>query len=293
MQIKVGRNYKLLVVTSRNGSWYIEEMPDKGVYVDTIAPMMTQEGKKWATYDNINNNIALDCYQKYEDAISLTATVDWENLTLTTTTDLSEFVGTQIMLGQMNDEKQWAIVNIESSASAGVYNITVDSQRGNSIMFDTLYKPITGFVANLPVNTNIGIVSQGKYIGEFIANPDGINLSETVFKLTYGALYDAYAFIKIERPYESMKTVRQINLEVQNTMHLSVGTSLTDMQVLEDINDNTHYDLTNMTMNGSYIIVPGDTPEWSKFIIMKSDRGLPFTVNAVEVIINYSNEGGN
>ena len=90
-----------------------------------------------------------------------------------------------------------------------------------------------------------------------------------------------------------MKTVRQINLEVQNTMHLSVGTNLTDMQVLEDINDNTHYDLTNMTMNGGYVIVPGDTPEWSKYIIMKSDRGLPFTVNAVEVIINYSNEGGN
>lgn len=591
VQIKVGRNYKLLLVTNRSNRWYIEEMPDKGNYIDTIAPFMTKEDKKWATYDNINNNIALDCYQKFEDTIELTATIDWDNLTLTTTTDLSAFIGSQVMLGQINDEKQWVIVNIVSNVSAGVYSITIDSNRGNSTVFDTLYKPTTQLPIEVPGGTKVGVVSQGKYLGEYVAqnvgilsslygwqngvdviytngenpvvgdqlydsngepvtiyyqntvaglgtgsiiinesiqssttndlycwgdvytlsatplvgdqlynsdgtpvndylyntvnsvsgntittvlaetpypatyawknanntiiytykdnftngeiaplsngysatvaggmyilssfNNNGINytrtntvennrryysggagcwipleysdnipsipypcvayanstgtesgprpwspaknyetepiyldynnvaysrdvaddvpggvtvttksftrdstgdiesqtistivtktfmraiaydlitdsyiveLSEPVFKATYGALYDAYAFIKIERPYESMKTVRQINLEVQNTMHLSVGTSLDHTQVLEDINDNTHYDLTNMTMNGGYVIVPGDTPEWSKFIIMKSDKGLPFTVNAVEVIINYSNEGGN
>lgn len=593
VQIKVGRNYKLLIVTCRSGSWYIEELPDKGVYADTIAPMMTQEDKKWATYDNINNNIALDCYQKFEDTITLTATIDWDNLTLTTTTDLSAFIGLRVMLGQINDEKQWIIVNIVDSISAGVYSITIDSHRGNSSVFDVLYKQTIQLPINVPGGTKVGVISQGKYLGEYVAknvgvssslygwqngadiiytngeepvvgdqlydsngapitsyyqntvaalatnsiiinerldsstsnplycwgdvytlsatpsvgdqlyNADGtpvndylyntvysvsgnvittvlsettypatyawknannniiytyktdvshgetvqlsngyygtvagglyllsdvsnngilynrtntvensrrlytdggsnscwiplqycddipytpypcvsyanstgsesgprpwqpsknyviepiyikynnvaysrdsaddvpsgvtvitksftrnstqdipsqtistivtktftransydlitdsyiVELNEPIFKATYGALYDAYAFIKIERPYESMKTVRQINLEVQNTMHLSVGTNLTDMQVLEDINDNTHYDLTNMTMNGSYVIVPGDTPEWSKFVIMKSDKGLPFTVNAVEVIINYSNEGGN
>ena len=610
VQIKVGRNYKLLIVTCRSGSWFIEEMPDKGQYVDTIAPFMTKEDKKWATYDNINNNIALDCWQKYEDTIELTATLDYENLTLTTESDLSAFIGSQVMLGQLNDENQWVVLNIESSESAGVYNVTIDSYRGDSTHFDILYKSTTQLPIAVPGGTHIGVVSQGRYLGSYdvtnvgvlsslygwangadvvytngdnpvvgdqlydengseitdyyqntvasigldsiiineriesgtsqalycwgdvytlsatpsvgdqLYNSDGtlvndylyntvnsvsgntittvetetpysatyawkddnnniiytyrtdftygdtapltngysatvsggddtitniiynglsyprdsskdgvyqqsgysdspidaigftlngdtvwtdkriehdktissalyyhnpnhpsnwisrkpgvsigyingtaiyitspiylsynnvsysrdvaddvpggvtvttksftrdstgdiesqtistivtktfmrasaydlitdsyiVELGEPVFKATYGALYDAYAFIKIERPYESMKSVRQINLEVQNTMHLSVGTSLDDMQVLEDINDNTHYDLTNMTMNGGYVIVPGDTPEWSKFIIMKSDKGLPFTVNAVEVIINYSNEGGN
>ena len=373
VQIKVGRNYKLLLVTNRSNRWYIEEMPDKGNYIDTIAPFMTKEDKKWATYDNINNNIALDCWQKYEDTIELTATLDYENLTLTTESDLSAFIGSQVMLGQLNDENQWVVLNIESSESAGVYNITIDSYRGDSYVFDTLYIPFNNLPIKGSLSGMLGIVSPGQYLGEYNVAPDGeqlafcgwkdgndnyvftksstpnagdqlydangkrittyyqntvvsydsendritvkdtsqttvqfnrdadsdyvyggiIELSKPVFKATYGALYDAYAFIKIERPYESMKTVRQINLEVQNTMHLSVGTSLDDMQVLEDINDNTHYDLTNMTMNGGYVIVPGDTPEWSKFIIMKSDKGLPFTVNAVEVIINYSNEGGN
>ena len=373
VQIKVGRNYKLLLVTCRNGFWYIEEMPDKGQYVDTSAPFMTKEDKKWATYDNINNNPALDCWQKYEDTIGLTATLDYENLTLTTTTDLSDFIGSQVMLGQLNDEKQWIVLNIESSESAGVYNITIDSQRGDSYVFDTLYIPFNNLPIKGSLSGMLGVISPGQYLGEYSVTGENENLafcgwvdgnnnyvftksatpvagdqlydengkrinkyyqnvvasydetndeitvndtSETsiqfsrdqdadyvygsiiqlpkpVFKATYGALYDAYAFIKIERPYESMKSVRQINLEIQNTMHLSVGTSLDDMQVLEDINDNTHYNLTNMTMNGGYVIVPGDTPEWSKFIIMKSDKGLPFTVNAVEVIINYSNEGGN
>lgn len=373
VQIKVGRNYKLLIVAYRNGSWFIEEMPDKGNYIDTIAPFMTKEDKKWATYDNINNNIALDCWQKYEDTIELTATLDYENLTLTTESDLSAFIGSQVMLGQLNDENQWVVLNIESSESAGVYNITIDSQRGDSYVFDTLYIQFNDLPIKGSLSGMLGVVSPGQYLGEYSVTGENeyltfcgwvdgnnnyvftksatpaagdqlydengkrinkyyqnvvvsydetndeitvndtsetsiqfsrdqdadyvygsiIQLPKPVFKATYGALYDAYAFIKIERPYESMKTVRQINLEVQNTMHLSVGTSLDDMQVLEDINDNTHYDLTNMTMNGGYVIVPGDTPEWSKFIIMKSDKGLPFTVNAVEVIINYSNEGGN
>lgn len=588
VQIKVGRNYKLLLVTCRSGNWYIEEMPDKGQYIDTTAPFMTAEDKKWATYDNINNNIALDCYQKFQDTTELTATLSYQDEILTTTTDLSSYVGSQVMLGQLNDDSQWVILTINSVESNNQYTVTIDSVRGDATVFDTLYKSTTRLPVAVQAGTQIGIVSQGKYLGEFNANDVGalsslygwangadvvytnavapvvgdqlydntgnpitayyqntvanlgtnqiivneslqtipaqnlycwgdvytlsatpsagdqlynsdgtpvsdylyntvysvsgntittvtqevpypkkyaftgdngtvyataisggntyledgsivpaqlkpnimtyrgvdytrnpqidgyytisgvgsfymlgfdnylvrqdqmtggenyyyykaifpytgsstvsrlsgsctvqdinyitynnstydrdvsrdipagvtvittsftrdstgdiegqetyeiitktftrasaydiisdsviVELSEPVFKASYGALYDAYAFIKITRPYESMKTARQINLEVQNTMHLSVGTGLNDMQVLEDINDNTHYDLTNMTMNGSYVIVPSDTPEWEKYIILKSDKGLPFTVNAVEVIMNYSNEGGN
>ena len=593
VQIKVGRNYKLLLVTCRNGNWYIEEMPDKGQYIDTTAPFMTKEDKKWATYDNINNNIALDCYQKFQDTTELTATLSYQDEILTTTTDLSSYVGSQVMLGQLNDDSQWVILTINSVESNTQYTITIDSVRGDATVFDTLYKSTTRLPVAVPAGTKIGIVSQGKYLGEFNANDVGVlsslygwangadvvytnavapvvgdqlydstgneitsyyqntvaatginsitvnaslqsstthalycwgdvytlsatpsvgdqlyqsngmpvtdylynkvysvsgntittvtsetpypkkyawsgnagtiyattgtttigktitltdgytltiqgapnkityqgvvydrntsldgyyylsssnpsvymygfgnylvrqdqvekngvnyteypavfeitepgkasriphsctvsykpyvsyngntynrnssldipagvtvttksfarnstgdiqgqetyeiitktftrasaydiisdsvivELSKPVFKASYGALYDAYAFIKIEKPYESLKTVAQINLQVQNTMHLSVGTNMDDMQTLEKINDDTHYDLTNITMNGGYVIVPSDTTEWSKYIILKSDKGLPFTINAVEVIINYSNEGGN
>lgn len=292
-QIKVGRDYKLLLVTCRNNTWYIEEMPDKGLYVNTNAPFMTQEDKKWATYDNINNNIALDCYQDYSDTVSVNGTLDYENLTFTTDADLSAYIGSQVMLGQLNDESQWVILTVDSTDLTNVYNVTIDAQRGESTTFDLLYVGFTNLPVNLPNGSKIGVVSQGKYMGEYTVDSGVVTLPETVFRATYGAFYESYAFIKVTRPYESMKTVRQINLEVQNTMHLSVGTSLSDMQVLEDINDNTHYDLTNMTMNGGYVIVPGDTPEWEKYIILKSDKGLPFTVDAVEVIMNYSNEGGN
>lgn len=293
VQIKNGRGYKLLLVTFRNGNWYIEEMPDKGQYVNTNAPFMTKDDKKWATYDNINNNIALDCYHKYANTIDLTATLDYENELLSTTTDLSAYIGSQVMLGQLNNESNWAILTLNSVESSNVYSVTIDASRGTDPAFDLLYVGFTTLPVNLPNGSNIGVVSQGKYMGEYVVDTGAVILPEPVFKATYGALYDSYAFIKVTRPYESMKTARQINLEVQNTMHLSVGTSLSDMQVLEDINDNTHYDLTNMTMNGGYIIVPSDTPEWEKYIILKSDKGLPFTVNAVEVIMNYSNEGGN
>lgn len=125
------------------------------------------------------------------------------------------------------------------------------------------------------------------------AGTDYIELPYPVHKITYGFTYDAYAYIKIQKPYESMKSIQQIDLAVIDTMHLEVGTCLDDMQELEKINDSSHYDLTNITLNGIFRIVPSDTPEWEKNIILRSSKGLPFTVNAVEVFVNYSNMGGN
>ena len=120
-----------------------------------------------------------------------------------------------------------------------------------------------------------------------------IDLPFPVHKVIYGAIYESYGIIKVQKPYESMKSVQQINVSVIDTAHLQVGTGFNDLQELEKIKDDSHYDLTNITMNGSYRIVPSDTPEWDKYIILRSVKGLPFTVVGVEAFVNYSNTGGN
>lgn len=365
LAIKIGRNYKLLMVTNRGGYWCIEEKLDKGHYINSTDPLITNEERKWATYDNIQNNIALDCYQTYDE--SVTANVTINNFIAETTDDLSAYIGKSVMFGQLNNEKNWCIASIDSVASHtqsmykmtttatpyksvyistdtlpgdtnipvydengkyltfGVYNaegtallvfedgeytiyvhddtvdidvllgynITISATRGNADIFDIVFPEITTFRPNLPIGSVVGIIGEGKYFGNKTITENGVVLDNPAYRITYGNYYDAYAYLEVQRPYDSMKIIKQISLQVQDTMHLSVGTNLDDMQTLETINDHTYYDLTNMTMNECYRVVPGDTPEWTKYVILKSDKGLPFTVNAVEVLVNYSNEGGN
>lgn len=384
--IKKGRNYKLIMVVNRSGKWYLEEKLDKGNYEPTNDPLMTLEEKKWATYDNLENNIALDCYKTYENAVY--GDIDVDGDVAKTTVDLEKYVGQTVMFAQENSKNflladvvkinktklyAWkksgttgepvaefanreyiytlepeypgaykpyysadakpigtiingsvvgyesmktdnglmvgptlsAIANgyssvtytreevsdIEVQTSAEIHKV---ANRGESNFYNRVLLPFDTIKTHFVPNTSVGVVSQGRYLGNFTTDENGnILLPFPVNQVIYGATYESYGIIKVQKPYESMKSVQQINLSVIDTAHLQVGTGFNDLQELEKIKDDSHYDLTNITMNGSYRIVPSDTPEWDKYIILRSVKGLPFTVVGVETFVNYSNTGGN
>ena len=385
--IKKGRNYKLIMVVNRSGKWYLEEKLDKGEYKPTSDPLMTLEDKKWATYDNLENNIALDCYKTYENAVY--GDIDVDGDVAETTVDLEKYVGQTVMFAQENSKDflqaeiekinttklyAWkkggatgepvpefvdreyiytlepkfpgsykpyyqenakpigdvindrvvgyesmkndddvitiglSLSSIASGYSSVTYvreessdievqtsiNIKKLAQRGDSNYYTKVLLPFDTFKTQFVAGAEVGVVSQGRYMGEFVVDDNGyVVLPFPVNKVIYGATYESYGIIKIQKPYESMKSVQQINLSVIDTAHLQVGTGFNDLQELELIKDDSHYDLTNITMNGSYRIVPSDTPEWDKYIILRSVKGLPFTVVGVEAFVNYSNTGGN
>lgn len=593
--VKRGRDYFLLMVTNRSGHWYIEEKLDKGEYKNTDDLSLTADDKKWATYDNLENNIALDCYKEYNQKIMVSGSiVNNDTITMDTDIDLTPYLGQTLLLGQINDPESLSLVTLNSKIDNTNYDIDVVYKRSENNLFDVIYPEFSRFPISLPVGTEVGVISEGRYLGEFsgdetsvydslyawrngddvvytqaeepaqndkLYNVDGSEVTEyyqnivaeynsvnnqivvnaelqqsttgtlygwgtdvytlsatpsagdllynadgtpatgfydnkvdsyangeitvvdsytpypakyawsvngntiyartddttigdtitlvdgtlltiqgsadsvtyqgvtytrnpatdgtyqvntygekpsyymlgygiylfrqdiiesgsataypykvktgtiverqhssgtinrtpyleyeeeiylrdtasdvpagqtkntftfarnssidvegetistiitkvfardssidqlksgvfielpfPVHKIIYGATYESYAIIKIQKPYESLKQVQQINLSVIDTMHLKVGTAYNDLQELEKIRDDSHYDLTAITMNSTYKIVPSDTPEWDKYIILKSDKGLPFTVVAVEAIVNYSNEGGN
>lgn len=285
--VKVGRNYKLLMITNRSGRWFIEEKLDEGVYVDTSSVLLSNEEKKWATYDNLENNISLDCYQVYENAVSGSFEIVGD--VLKTDKDLTEYLTKTIMLSAGVD---FVIVSLLDVVDGG-YLVQEVARRGSKMFFDMARIEFDTFSVDFASGTEIGVVSQGRYMGEFVVPEDGvIHLPFAVHKVIYGATYISRGIIKIQKPYESMKQVQQMAFSLLNTGHLEVGTSLNDMLELEKIKDDSHLDLTEITMNGAYVVVPSDTPEWEKNIIFQSKKGLPFTINCVEAVINYSDMGG-
>lgn len=288
---KMGRNYKLFMVVFRDGNWYLEEKLDLGNYIDTSKIRMTAEEKKWATYDNLENNIALDCYQTYDESFSANVVIN--DSVAETTDDLSAYIGKSVMFGQMNNKKEWCIATIDDTADNG-YAITIAEKRGTADAYDTIYPEFSVFQPNLPQTADVAVISEGRYFDA--KKPDesaNLELPLPCHRLIYGVVYEALAVIKLQTPYESMKEVVQVDVSLIDTTHLEIGTDLSDTLTIETINDSSYYDLTAITINDTCRVVVGDTPEMTKKVMFRSNKGVPFTINAVEVYVNYSNLGGN
>ena len=368
--IKVGRDYKLLMVVFRDGNWYLEEKLDVGKYIDTSTPRLTSEEKKWATYDNLENNIALDCYQTYDESFDAETQITDETH-IVSNVDLSDYVGKTIMLSNDNS-KDFVVATVKSvqvlyawnasysldgsivcytdnaqpvagdllydkygavlegwdlpgnyvpadvypghitvlapprfgirqavtgyedpSSNICVVSIEIETVRGTSTSYTKIYPEFTEFVPNLPRSASVGVISEGRYFNAQVPDSDGyITLPVPCHKVIYGVNYEALAILKIQTPYESMKQVAQVDVSVIDTTHLEIGTDFSDTQNIEKIDDSSYYDLTRITMNDTYRIVVSDTPEMTKNVILRSNKGVPFTVNAVDVYVNYSNLGG-
>lgn len=375
--IKVGRDYKLLMVVFRDGRWYLEEKLDCGHYIDTSTPRLTADEKKWATYDNLENNIALDCYQTYDEGIATLSTVN-ENSTVATDVDLSAYIDKTVMFANTSN-KDWDIYTINSVNSLSLWtgnddgtgvkyytlgsdpvadddlldangnpiqlddltlskkivsahpvqdmygtritietrlkalpdtgivsfayiqtgverylmDVTFEAKRGNSTSFTMAYPEFTKFQPNLPPTSSIAVISEGRYFDAQTPDSDGyINLPAVCHKVIYGVNYEALAIIKIQQPYESLKNIAQVDVSVINTTHLEIGTDFNDTENIEKIDDSSYYDLTRITMNDTYRQVISDTPEMTKNLILRSNKGVPFTINAIDVYMNYSNLGG-
>lgn len=368
--IKVGRDYKLLMVVFRDGNWYLEEKLDAGNYIDTSTPRLTGEEKKWATYDNLENNIALDCYQTYDESFDAETQITDETH-IVSNVDLSDYVGKTIMLSNDNSKdfvvatvksvqvlyawnasysldgsivcytdnaqpvagdllydkygavlEEWdlpgnyvpadvypghitvlapprfgtrqAVTGYENpSSNICVVSIEIETVRGTSTSYTKIYPAFTEFTPNLPRTADIGVISEGRYFNATQPDINGkIYLPAPAHRVIYGVNYEALAILKIQTPYESMKQVAQVDVSVIDTTHLEIGTDFSDTQNIEKIDDSSYYDLTRITMNDTYRIVVSDTPEMTKNVILRSNKGVPFTVNAVDVYVNYSNLGG-
>lgn len=293
--IKVGRNYKLLMVVFRDGNWYLEEKLDAGNYIDTSTPRLTDEDKKWATYDNLENNIALDCYQTYDESFSAETKV-LDETHIGSNIDLSSFIGKTIMLSN-DGNKDFVIVRVESvenSDSNGyIVTVTIEAQRGETENFTKAYPEFTEFMPNLPRVADVAVISEGRYFNATKPDENGkIYLPAPCHKVIYGVPYESVAIIKLQAPYESLKNIAQVDLSVIDSTHLEVGTNFEDTQNIEKIDDSSYYDLTRITMNDTYRLVLSDTPETTKNLILRSNKGVPFTVIAVDMYVNYSNLGG-
>ena len=64
--LKYKTDYRLYLITNRNGQYCIEKYIDNEDYIDT--ENLTGDDLLFANIDNLHNNVALDCYQSYSNS---------------------------------------------------------------------------------------------------------------------------------------------------------------------------------------------------------------------------------
>ena len=197
--VKVGRNYKLLMVVLRDGNWYLEEKLDAGNYINTSSPRMTSEEQKWATYDNLENNIAMDCYQSYDEGFGAIVRTVGENKIISDT-DLTNYVDKNVMFGNVGSQ-DWLICNIDSADSA-LYgwsgSVTCWTESATPVANDPVYDAdggamnykVTGYTADDGYgNETLSIISTidigGVYPGYTLQRESGND--EYVYNVTVDA----------------------------------------------------------------------------------------------------------
>jgi len=299
--IKDGIQDRVLMVVNRGGQFFLEEQLDQDYFLD-ITDEMTDDEKLWATIDNLQNAIALDCYKVYKNETSQMCQIDTDsNILIIKDTNVYDFVP---LIGQdikfvSENSKDFVIATIGSQIDSTHYNITITKRRGTLLEFSA-FRQLFNVIEDdsLLIGFEYGIIGSSSYLGEVLPTQSLLGqlqlvLPEYTYESTYGLTYTAEAKIRIQNPLESMKKVQQINLATINTSHLEVGTHPDYMLEVEKQEQESSLDALPYTINKTFRMVVEDTPEWTKDIIIKSSKGLPFTITRLEVMMEGGQLKGN
>ena len=122
---------------------------------------------------------------------------------------------------------------------------------------------------------------------------NGISLDEDVLNVVIGIPYESVAVLKFATPYTSKKHVKEIATYFINTGYLEIGNSFDNLHpILNNVYDKV--DLLNkpILLNGEYVKTIDKTVDNLPYVILKSDKALPFMITGLDLKIDYSNYQG-
>lgn len=120
-----------------------------------------------------------------------------------------------------------------------------------------------------------------------------VELPSAYYQVILGYSYESYAVIKFTVPYTSQKYLTEIATNFINTGYLEIGSSLDNLEpVVGNLVDNVYLDDRPILMNGIYKKTITKETEFSPYLIVSSDKGLPFTITGIDYKIDYSNYQG-
>lgn len=145
----------------------------------------------------------------------------------------------------------------------------------------------------------IEVIADGQYLGTktVLADPDTgvtyVELDEPVSEVVIGYKYDSYAVLKFLTPYTERKFPKEIAVNFINTGYLEVGNTFDSLKsVLNNLVESVTIDNKKILMNGNYTKTLDKQTFETPYVIVRSDKGLPFIITGMDYKVDMSNYQG-
>lgn len=156
-------------------------------------------------------------------------------------------------------------------------------------------------ISNLPYipGEEIEVIADGQYLGTKIVQADSltgtayISLDYEVSKVVLGYKYDSYAVLKFISPYMTRKFPKEISVNFINSGYLEVGNTFDSLKsVLNNLIESVNISNKRILMNGNYTKTLDKQTFETPYVIIHSDKGLPFIITGIDYKVDMSNYQG-
>ena len=287
LPIKYKDTTKLLVVASYNNTWCLVQKDAQPEV--TLMDFMSDSEKKSYTDVFIKQNVFLDYYTIYDLETEIDGFPCAETYRageeVETLID-GNYVGLAVAqakelhkLESPDFGTEYYVADIEDGAPVWEQ----DSSTGNWSCNGTL--TVSGndlYINSIEVNDTHNTLEVA-----------WVELEEPSSHVIYGIKYDSYLAIKLVSPYMIRKFPREVAVNFINTGYVELGNTFGDLRpALDNIVDNITLDNNPMFVNGNYEKTLDKQAFETPYVIIRSDKGLPFSVTGIDYEVDYSNYQG-
>ena len=164
-----------------------------------------------------------------------------------------------------------------------------------------VYESPTDVLGNLPymAGEEIEVIADGQYLGTNTVLQDEdtgdcyIQLDAEISEAVLGYKYDSYAVLKFITPYTERKFPKEIAVNFINTGYLEVGNTFDSLKsVLNNLAESVSISNKRILMNGNYAKTLDKHAFETPYVIVRSDKGLPFIITGIDYKVDMSNYQG-
>lgn len=121
----------------------------------------------------------------------------------------------------------------------------------------------------------------------------GLRLDGEYTTVVAGYKYDSYSVIKFVSPYNMRKFPKEVSVNFINTGYLEMGNTFDTLKsVLNNLVESVSITNEEILMNGNYTKTLAKQTFETPYVIVRSDKGLPFIITGMDYKVDMSNYQG-
>lgn len=209
--------------------------------------------------------------------------------------------------------------NVVVAKIDAIYPIKIYTKTENPVAGDTVYDSNFQPAGTLTLDNDEFVIvvdgtKYGRKIDDDVIHPEPVDTIDTYTRdseadiapenvklvlpaeasnVIFGYKYDSYAVLKFISPYNLQKFPVEISVNFINSGYLEVGNTFDSLKsVLNNLVETVTIDNKQILMNGNYTKTLDKQTFETPYVIVRSDKGLPFIITGIDYKVDTSNYQG-